>query len=61
MALFMGYMGMPAEQVAGMRRAPFWEGMEAFAPTLAYDHGAITGKDGAIPTDLAASVLHPRS
>jgi pimeloyl-ACP methyl ester carboxylesterase len=30
-------LGMPAEVVAGMRHAPFWPGLEAMAPTLAYD------------------------
>ena len=30
-------LGMPAEAVAGMRQAPFWAGLEALAPTLAYD------------------------
>ena len=29
--------GLPADAVAGMRRAPFWPAMEAVAPTLAYD------------------------
>jgi pimeloyl-ACP methyl ester carboxylesterase len=30
-------LGMPAEAVAGMRHAPHWAGLEAVAPTLAYD------------------------
>lgn len=30
-------LGMPAEAVAGMRQAPMWAGLEALAPTLAYD------------------------
>jgi pimeloyl-ACP methyl ester carboxylesterase len=30
-------LGMPAEAVAGMRQAPGWAGLEAMAPTLAYD------------------------
>ena len=30
-------LGMPAEPVAGMKHAPFWAGLEALAPTLAYD------------------------
>lgn len=58
-ALFMQIMGAPAEQVAGMRQAPFWPAMEAMAPTLAYDHTAILGKEDAVPTDLAASVTGP--
>src|SRR6266496_3689228 len=36
-ALFMRYTGVPAEQVDGMRQAPFWPDLEAIAPTLAYD------------------------
>ena len=30
-------LGMPVDAVAGMRQAPFWSGLEALAPTLAYD------------------------
>src|SRR6478672_2697424 len=37
-ALFMRLVGMPDAQIEGMRRQPFWSGMEALAPTLAYDH-----------------------
>ena len=42
-ALFMEYLGTPAEQIAGMRRSPFWSSFEAIAPTLAYDHAQIIG------------------
>ncbi len=58
-ALFMAYVGMPAAQIEGMRQAPFWGEMEAIAPTLAYDHSAIMGKDGSIPTERAARVHVP--
>jgi pimeloyl-ACP methyl ester carboxylesterase len=58
-ALFMAYVGMPAAQIEGMRHAPFWAGMEAIAPTLAYDHTAIMGKGASIPTDRAARVHVP--
>ena len=58
-ALFMAYVGMPAAQIEGMRHAPFWAGMEAIAPTLAYDHTAIMGKDGSIPRERAARVHVP--
>lgn len=58
-ALFMSYVGTPAEQVAGMRQAPFWSSLEAIAPTLAYDHAEILGPTGAIPTARLASVLVP--
>jgi pimeloyl-ACP methyl ester carboxylesterase len=33
--------------------------MEAIAPTLAYDHTAIMGKDGSIPKERAARVRVP--
>jgi pimeloyl-ACP methyl ester carboxylesterase len=58
-ALFMAYVGMPAAQIEGMRHAPFWGGMEAIAPTLAYDHTAIMGKNGSIPTERAGRVNVP--
>src|SRR5256884_7561484 len=58
-ALFMAYVGMPAAQIEAMRHAPFWGGMEAIAPTLAYDHTAIMGKDGSIPTERAAPGHRP--
>ena len=58
-ALFMGLIGTPAEQIDGMRRAPFWPGLEAVAPTLAYDHAAILGEPWSVPTELAARVRVP--
>ncbi len=58
-ALFMAYVGVPAAQIEGMRHAPFWGGMETLAPTLAYDHTAIMGKDGSIPIERAARVNVP--
>jgi len=58
-ALFMAYVGLPAAQIEGMRHAPFWAGMEAIAPTLAYDHTAIMGKDGSIPSERTAHVHVP--
>jgi pimeloyl-ACP methyl ester carboxylesterase len=58
-ALFMQYVGMSAEQVAGMRHAPFWAGLEALAPTMAYDHAGIIGPDRGVPTERAARVPVP--
>ncbi len=58
-ALFMRYVGTPAEQVDGMRQAPFWPSFEAIAPTLAYDHTAIQGPDNSVPTERAARVGVP--
>jgi pimeloyl-ACP methyl ester carboxylesterase len=59
LALFMRLIGTPPEQVARMRRAPFWPGMEAVAPTLAYDHAAILGDSWSAPVELAARVSVP--
>jgi hypothetical protein len=50
---------MSAGQVDGMRRAPFWPGLEAVAPTLAYDHAAIMGESWSVPAALAARVPVP--
>ena len=58
-ALFMRFVGMPAEQVARLRRTPFWPGMEAVAPTLAYDHAAILGEPWSVQAELAARVSVP--
>ena len=58
-ALFLRFAGMPAEQVDGMRRAAFWPGMAAVAPTLAYDHAAILGEPWSVPAGLAARVPVP--
>ena len=58
-ALFMALVGLPAARIEEVRHAPFWAGMEAVAPTLAYDHTAIMGKDASIPTERAARVHVP--
>lgn len=58
-ALFMQYVGMPAEQIEAMRQAPTWVQFEAIAPTLAYDHTAILSKDASIPIERAKHVLVP--
>ncbi len=57
-ALFMGYVGTPAEAVDGMRQAPVWPMFEAVAPTLAYD-AAVMGEDYSVPTSRAARVAVP--
>ncbi len=58
-ALFMRYVGMPDEQIAGMRQAPFWASLEAIAPTLAYDHTGVLGPDRAVPAARAARIPAP--
>ena len=58
-AAFVRFVGMPAEQVEAMRQAPFWPGMEAIAPTLAYDHAGVMGQDPSVPVKRAAQVDAP--
>lgn len=58
-ALFMQYVGMPAEQIEAMRQSPAWPQLEAIAPTLAYDHTAILGKDSSVPIERAMQVRVP--
>lgn len=54
---FLRRVGMPPEAVAGMRHSPGWPGMEALAPTLAYDDAAMG--DSRVPAldGLHAEVL----
>ena len=58
-ALFMRYVGISSEQIHGMRNAPIWAGLEAVAPTLAYDHAGIMGQDGSIPRQRVRDVNVP--
>jgi pimeloyl-ACP methyl ester carboxylesterase len=58
-ALFRQFLGIPAQQIAAMRQAPFWADLEAVAPTLAYDHAAIMGATLAVPTEALAAVVAP--
>jgi len=55
----MRYVGTPDEQITAMRQTPAWAPLEAIAPTLAYDHTAILGKDNAVPIERAAQVHVP--
>ncbi|WP_433545548.1 alpha/beta fold hydrolase [Streptomyces sp. CA-294286] len=55
--LFLSVVGMPAEFVAQMRRAPVWRSFESLAPTLAYDD-ALMG-DGTVPCDRLARITRP--
>ena len=57
-AAFVRFVGTPADQVEAMRQAPFWSGMEAIAPTLAYDADVI-GQDASVPVKRAAQVEVP--
>ncbi len=58
-ALFMRFTGTPEERIDGMRRAPFWPGLAAVGPTLAYDHATIMGEQWSVPAELAAQVPVP--
>ncbi len=58
--LFLRTVGMPEAMIAGMRHAPHWPGMEAIAPTLAYDSAALADADGgAVPRDLLDRIAVP--
>jgi pimeloyl-ACP methyl ester carboxylesterase len=57
-ALFMKFVGTPADQIDGMRHAPVWPQFEAVAPTLAYDAAAM-GEDRSVPIERAADVTVP--
>jgi pimeloyl-ACP methyl ester carboxylesterase len=59
--LFMTLVGMPREMVEGMRSTPRWAGLEAMAPTLAYDSEVMgdISRDGTIPVDQASRVTVP--
>jgi pimeloyl-ACP methyl ester carboxylesterase len=50
--------GMPAETVSGMERAPMWPSMEALAHTLPYDF-AVMGVDNTMPTERLATIGIP--
>jgi pimeloyl-ACP methyl ester carboxylesterase len=56
-ALFMTRVGLPEQAVAGMRAQPGWAGLEAIAPTLAYDDVVLGG--GRVPHELTAQVTVP--
>jgi pimeloyl-ACP methyl ester carboxylesterase len=58
-ALFLQVTGMPAEEIACMRKTPFWPALEKIAPTLAYDHTAILGREAAVPAEPAARIMVP--
>ena len=58
-SLFMRYVGTPAEQIEGMRQAPFWTGFEAIAPTLRYDHAGVIGPSMAVPAEVVSGIDVP--
>ncbi len=58
-ALFMAFVGVPADQVEGMRQSPMWSTFEAMAPTLVYDATALGGDDRSVPVERAARITRP--
>src|SRR5260221_648134 len=57
-ALFMQFVGVPADMIAGMQQSPMWPSLEAVAPTLPYDAAAL-GADRTVPTARAAALTIP--
>jgi pimeloyl-ACP methyl ester carboxylesterase len=56
--LFMQFVGVPDDMIAGMRQSPMWPALEAVAPTLRYDAAAL-GADRTVPTERAATLTIP--
>jgi pimeloyl-ACP methyl ester carboxylesterase len=52
---FMKFVGAPDAAIAGMTSSPAWAGMQAMAPTLAYDN-AVVGDDRSVPVDRVAKI-----
>jgi pimeloyl-ACP methyl ester carboxylesterase len=56
--LFIKSVGVSDKQIQAMRRMPMWRGLEALAPTLAYDSDVL-GEDQSLPTALLSRVTTP--
>ena len=57
-ALFIRLVGVSDKQIQAMRRLPMWRGLEAMAPTLAYDSDVL-GEGHSLPTALLSRVTTP--
>ena len=57
-ALFVRHVGVSDKQIQAMKRMPMWRGLEALAPTLAYDSD-ILGEGHSLPTALLAGITTP--
>ena len=55
--LFMTLVGTPPQMISGVRMSHAWPGMEAIAPTLAYDNAAMG--DSRVPHERLAAVTVP--
>lgn len=59
-ALFMTLVGMPQDQVEGMRRSPVWPAFTSVAKSLTYDNAALGyPAGGAVPSELLATIAVP--
>jgi len=57
-ALFIRAVGVSDKQIQALRRMPMWRGLEAMAPTLAYE-SEVLGEGHSLPTALLAGVTTP--
>lgn len=57
-ALFMAFVGVPDDMIAGMRHSPMWPALEAVAHTLPYDAAAL-GVDRTVPVERATALTIP--
>ena len=57
-ALFVRHVGVSDRQIQAMRRMLMWRGLEAMAPTLAYD-SEVLGEGHSLPTALLAGITTP--
>ncbi|GIT79397.1 alpha/beta hydrolase [Leifsonia sp. LS1] len=55
--LFFRRVGVPEDQLAGLRQSPFWSGTVGLAPTLAYDDAALG--DSLVPDEVVAALRVP--
>ena len=57
-ALFVRNVGVSDKQIQAMKRLPMWRGLEALAPTLAYD-SAVLGEGHSLPTAVLQGIATP--
>jgi len=57
-SLFVGHVGVSDKQIQAMKRLPMWRGLEALAPTLAYD-SQVLGEGYALPTAILTKISTP--
>jgi pimeloyl-ACP methyl ester carboxylesterase len=57
-ALFMALVGVPNDQIEGMRKAPMWGMLESIAPTLLYDAAAM-GSNRKVPIERVLRITAP--